>query len=150
MKSNAMETDRIPYFAYGSNMCPEQMRERCPGAEPVGPAQLDGFSFLINERGVATIRSAADRTVWGVLWRISPADEAQLDLREGVKQSRYEKKLLNVSGGDGVLHALVYQDQRLRLGSPRPGYMTRVLNGARTFALPQPYIKSLLYWDRAD
>ncbi|MBT6103168.1 MAG: gamma-glutamylcyclotransferase, partial [Verrucomicrobia bacterium] len=28
------------YFAYGSNMCPEQMARRCPGGQALGQAEL--------------------------------------------------------------------------------------------------------------
>ena len=47
------------YFAYGSNINLEQMAVRCPAAQVVGPAVLDGYELLFrgNRRGtgVATI-----------------------------------------------------------------------------------------------
>lgn len=38
-------TERL-YFAYGSNINLEQMAVRCPAAQVVGPAVLDGYELL--------------------------------------------------------------------------------------------------------
>ena len=38
-------TERL-YFAYGSNINLEQMAIRCPAAQVVGPAVLDGYELL--------------------------------------------------------------------------------------------------------
>ena len=38
----------IIYFAYGSNMCPQQMAVRCPGGRAFGQAELRDWQFLIN------------------------------------------------------------------------------------------------------
>lgn len=43
------------YFAYGSNLSPEQMKNRCPSSPPVGLAYLSGWTWLINQRGYANI-----------------------------------------------------------------------------------------------
>ena len=47
------------YFAYGSNINLEQMADRCPAAEVVGTAVLDGYELLFRGKrsgyGVATI-----------------------------------------------------------------------------------------------
>lgn len=45
----------ILYFAYGSNMSTEQMRERCPTATAVGLAKTVGWRWIINRRGYANI-----------------------------------------------------------------------------------------------
>ena len=34
------------YFAYGSNMSVALMRRKCRGAEPIGPARLDGWNLV--------------------------------------------------------------------------------------------------------
>ena len=47
------------YFAYGSNINLEQMACRCPAAEVVGSAVLDGYELLFRGNrsgyGVATV-----------------------------------------------------------------------------------------------
>ena len=67
------------YFAYGSNINLEQMAVRCPAAQVVGPAVLDGYELLFrgNRRGtgVATIEPLPDSQVHGLLWMLTPECE---------------------------------------------------------------------------
>jgi gamma-glutamylcyclotransferase (GGCT)/AIG2-like uncharacterized protein YtfP len=136
------------YFAYGSNMCPRQMRQRCPAAKPLGPASLEGFSFLINERGVATLCPDAGGKVHGVLWRLGRSCEAALDSYEGVALGRYRKRRLRARARSGKFtSALVYIDDRTAPGIPRPGYLARVLRGALAFELPAHYLREILDWE---
>ena len=62
------------YFAYGSNINLEQMAARCPAAQVVGPAVLDGYELLFrgNRRGtgVATIEPLLGSQVHGLLWEL--------------------------------------------------------------------------------
>ena len=67
------------YFAYGSNMDPEQMLTRCPRARSVGRGRIRHRRFVINSRGVATISPERDAKTWGGVWAISAAEEAALD-----------------------------------------------------------------------
>lgn len=67
------------YFAYGSNMDLAQMRRRCPAAELWGAATLPDWRFRINARGVATIVPEVGSRVHGLAWRLTPADEVELD-----------------------------------------------------------------------
>ncbi|PSN69263.1 hypothetical protein BS50DRAFT_572429 [Corynespora cassiicola Philippines] len=48
------------YFGYGSNLWLEQMRTRCPESEYLGVARLDGYKWLINERGYANVVEVGD------------------------------------------------------------------------------------------
>lgn len=45
----------ILYFAYGSNLSTEQMRERCPYSTAVGLGKMTGWKWIINRRGYANI-----------------------------------------------------------------------------------------------
>src|SRR5262245_23817551 len=84
------------YFAYGSNMVWEQMRLRCPGAQTLGIGKLRDYRFIINQQGVATIVPAATRTVYGVLWEITPSHERTLDDYEGLDDGWYYKALMDI------------------------------------------------------
>ncbi|OTA97070.1 hypothetical protein M434DRAFT_392245 [Hypoxylon sp. CO27-5] len=58
MESNEQTIDNekhLMYFAYGSNLSPEQMKDRCPSSPAVGLAYLSGWTWLINERGYANV-----------------------------------------------------------------------------------------------
>ena len=86
----------IYYFAYGSNMDTEQMRWRCPDAKCIDTAVLHGWKFALDEVGYATVVPAAGVSVPGLLWMLSDADEAELDVYEGVRSRCYEKVTLSV------------------------------------------------------
>ena len=135
------------YFAYGSNLLPEQMRKRCGDAVQVGAATLEGWRFLINPRGVATLREEAGSVCHGGVWRLSPADERSLDAYEGVGAGCYGKATFPVQlyRGDCV-EALTYLDHRHQHGTPRHGYLEKVLFGARHFGLPDDYLIELAGW----
>lgn len=136
-------------FAYGSNMDPRQMRVRCPDAVSLGRATLDGFRFLINRRGVATLERRRQSSVMGVLWALSPRCEAALDRFEGVVWGFYRKTEAVVRDEDGAAHsALVYIDPVRERGFPRPGYMEKVLLGARRAGIPESNFAAYFNWLR--
>lgn len=134
------------YFAYGSNLCAQQMAERCPGAHDPRPAVLPDHDWLINERGVATVEPFAGNTVHGVVWRLTVADLAILDRAEGVP-SRYRRDRLVVQTAAGATAAWVYIDHRTEPGPPRPGYLERIISGAHHHGLPQSWLDFLRRWD---
>lgn len=139
------------YFAYGSNMDPRQMRVRCPDAVRMGRVTLDGFRFLINRRGVATIERDRRSNVMGVLWDLSPRCEATLDRFEGVLWGYYRKQEIIVRDEEGLeLPALVYIDPVRERGLPREGYLERVLLGARRAGIPLENFDSYINWARRN
>ncbi len=137
----------ILYFAYGSNMHPRVMRMRCPGARAVGPARLDGWRFLINKRGAASIWPDADHHVYGVLWWCTLRHIRALDAYEGLRWRNYFRRRLSVARGQAYAGAFVYTGSRHIPGVARPNYLlSAVLPGAREFGLPAAYIEYLESW----
>lgn len=67
-------TTRQLYFAYGSNLDPDQMDRRCPDAIAIGAASLADHAFRIGARGYATVSPSPGDTVWGGVWDISESD----------------------------------------------------------------------------
>jgi cation transport regulator ChaC len=134
-------------FAYGSNMDETQMARRCPDSKPVGAASVAGYGFLINDRGFASIAEASDRVVHGILWDLSVKDEKRLDRYEGVAQGLYRKVMLEVKRADGSsVDALVYIACSNEMGTPRPGYMEKILQAARAHGFPAECIEELKSW----
>lgn len=94
------------YFAYGSNLSPTQMKQRCKvnpalSATPVAIASLPAWRWLVCETGYANVlpppslrtgqqkkspvRSSQPKdVVYGVLYEMDPGDEDRLDAYEGV------------------------------------------------------------------
>lgn len=92
------------YFAYGSNINLEQMAVRCPAAQVVGSAVLDGYELLFRGNrsgcGVATIEPLPGSQVHGLLWKLTPECERSLDVYEGYPRL-YEKEDITVRTRDG-------------------------------------------------
>lgn len=105
-------SDRL-YFAYGSNLSPEQMARRCPDSIFLGKATLPGYRWQANERGVANAVMDPDpdpdpevvvkgreeeepAAVEGLLYALSLDDEIRLDRYEGVAKGRYDKFAMRV------------------------------------------------------
>jgi hypothetical protein len=142
---------RVLVFAYGSNMDPERMRARVPGALPRGRARLPGHRLVIDKRGrdgsaKANLRREAGALVWGVTWDLRVADLAALDGHE----AGYERILVSVELESGTADAHAYRSDRLAPGAlPFDWYLEHVLRGARAFGLPEDYVAWLESLPRA-
>jgi len=135
------------YFAYGSNMLPEQMDERCPGSVPIGVATLAGWRFVINDRGVASIAKDEASEVIGVVWEITEEHEETLDGFEGVADDWYCKDHVDVTMESGrIVNCLVYIDPNVAPGPPREGYLEKIVGGSEFFNLPVEYVEKLRAW----
>jgi gamma-glutamylcyclotransferase (GGCT)/AIG2-like uncharacterized protein YtfP len=140
---------RCPYFAYGSNMDTSQMRDRCPHSRWREDAELDGYRFIINSHGVATIVQDDSSTVYGLLWETTDEDEKSLDVYEGVKYGLYSKEYVRVRAGNGkVVKALAYIAAGGREGEHRDGYMSKILKAAAESEFPETYLAELRKWIR--
>jgi hypothetical protein len=134
------------HFAYGSNMSRLLMGARCPGAEALGIATLAGWRFVINPEGFGSIAPRAGGRVLGVLWRLSARDLAAINAYESVDSGLYLRRLLSVRHDRARATALVYIAHQQGEGTPRPGYIKLVVEAAREWELPEPYVRSLVRW----
>ncbi|KAK4233288.1 hypothetical protein C8A03DRAFT_19607, partial [Achaetomium macrosporum] len=181
-----MSTPRTPrsprptvlYFAFGSNLWKEQMARRCPNSPFVGIGRLRGYEWFINARRFANIAPIGalpssrqgnpgnpdiqsadyDSEVWGLVYELSPSDEAQLDRNEGVPRA-YQKQMVKVtfwprapsSGASGTrgekrkVDMLSYIDLQRNQGGykPREEYVHRLNLGIRdalAAGIPKRYV----------
>lgn len=102
------------YFAYGSNMDPQRMKEREIGFSERIPAVLKGYSLKFNKVSVhnprkcfANIVADAKGTVEGVLYEIPDADLEKLDECEGYPKE-YDHLKIKVSTATGEKEAIAY------------------------------------------
>ena len=140
------------YFAFGSNMSPRQTPRRCPGAQPMGHAQLNGWRLIIGARGGANIIRAPQAVTHGVLWRFEPHHVAQMDEWEGVSVGIYRRQWLRViyrpeTNEERELTALTYIADGHHHGRPRASYInSAMLYGAAAFELPSDYHDEIRGW----
>jgi hypothetical protein len=96
-----MAADEKIYFAYGSNLGQSILRrpDRCPRAEQVGIARVDGYRLGFtrhSERrggGVADLVEAVGSVVWGALFDLSLDGFDALDKAEGVAIGAYARNI---------------------------------------------------------
>jgi gamma-glutamylcyclotransferase (GGCT)/AIG2-like uncharacterized protein YtfP len=134
------------HFAYGSNMHRAVMRKHAPSAQPLRPARLEGYRFVVTADGYASVVPDRSRCVHGLLWRLTPRDRVTLDLWENIAKGLYRAEMLPVMDAGGRRRVLVYVARWRPLGRPRPGYMEIVVKAARELDLPADYIASLEEW----
>jgi len=134
------------YFAYGSNMQRAAMARRCPGAQAVGPAALEGYEFFVGVDGWGSVKPAAGGTVHGVLWKLTPRDIAALHAYELLHQGLYDVRHLPVRLDSRRVRAMFYRLRRKARGRPKPGYVEMIAAAARGWKLPERYIRSVERW----
>jgi hypothetical protein len=143
------------YFAYGSNLDPRQMAERCPRSPVVAVARLDGHRLTFPRRSpirrcaVASIEPFAGGIVWGVLHRLHDEDLVRLDAREGhfpdrPDENRYDRLGIPVPFGREMITAMTYVARPSPdPGLPSPEYLAHLLFGATHHGLPEDYVAML-------
>jgi len=183
------ETTNKLYFGYGSNLWKAQMALRCPVSKFVGLGRLRGYRWMINSRGYANIAQltntpndndndnnnsgstgsdgpGSNTEVYGLIYSLTPADEARLDINEGVPVA-YEKRMVSAElfppkadSGKGVelggtekgevVPMLVYIDFKRTSGDgcrPRLEYIHRMNMGIRDGleeGLPKGYVDGVM------
>lgn len=137
------------YFAYGSNMDPVQMAERCPGSVALGPARLPGHRLVFVwdspgwGGGVGHVEPSPGDEVWGVLWDATPQDEDTLDHYEGVLAGVYAKATVTVDHRGEPVEAMLYLAANRHPKPPSARYMKVLLRGATRHGLPKEYVARL-------
>ncbi len=109
--------EKILYFAYGSNMEPIQMSERCPDSKKLGVGVLRNYKLVSSlysirwKGGVFSIEKSEGSIVEGVLYSISPGDLESLDRYEGYPR-QYRREELEIVLKDSIQKAIVYIGNR--------------------------------------
>ena len=148
------------YFAYGSNMNWDQMRDRCPSTRFDSIARAEGYRLAFTrfskkrQCGVADIVASAGSDVWGVVFEISDDEVNVLDKSEGYSRDRdreknaYERRQLDVfrQGSNApAITVWTYVVVNKLKSPPKPSaeYKATILAGARHWKLPADYIEVL-------
>lgn len=134
--------ERVAYFAYGSNLLGEQMRERCPSAREEGLAVLEEHALVFDVKGafrpgaVANVRATPGSTVHGRIWGITHEDLLALDVYERA-YSRSSITVLILGGGPREV--LIYQAPGGENSRPTTEYLELIRAGAAEAGLPENY-----------
>ena len=131
----------VVYFAYGSNMNPDQMAERCPGAKAVCPAKLRNYRLA--ERKYADIDWDEGSNVYGVMYTVPENEMEKLDGYEGAPRI-YERIEVRVEFAMKPYMAVTYiltpEMKKERDGIPFPeDYRKRCSVGAEHYHIPNDF-----------
>lgn len=127
------------YIAYGSNLNKMQMSTRCPSAEAIGTAVIDGWRLLYR-RSYLTIEQKPGYHVPVGIWKVDEESEKALDRYEGFPRFYIKKEFnLNVKLADGThkrLPCFAYiMNNGFPLELPSFYYRNVVAEGYRDFGL---------------
>ena len=132
------------YFGYGSNLSKEQMAIRCPESKYYASGTLSGYSWLINERGYASIKPSESDFVLGEIFSLSQQDVDYLDIYESVEEGMYLKTNLSVQTSKGTIDCLVYIASDSTPGIPQEEYIERINLGIKSANLPDDYVQQAI------
>lgn len=137
------------YAAYGSNLDPAQMHERCPHSPVAGTGWVDGWRLTFGgedlgwEGSLATIVEAPGERVFVGLYDITEQDARTLDAWEGADNGLYEKVRVRVATLEGDQVAWVYVLAGFEGGLPSARYLGVLADAAEKAGAPDDYVAEL-------
>jgi cation transport regulator ChaC len=153
LSSQPQPLDSFYYFAYGSCMCPVDLKRSLgenTHAYVIGPATLPGYRLGFYRRsarrncGVLDVRPEAGETVQGVLYRLPWRLSAQLDERE--EGYRHDMVQVDCNGRRyATVRTYSVTDKLTQEIAPNDWYFNVVLRGATTCGLPDQYCWELFH-----
>ena len=137
------------YAAFGSNMDPERMLERCPHSPVAGVGWLDGWRLTFGgedlgwEGALAMIVEQPGSQVFVALYDLSPHDHDALDQWEGADTGLHRKIHVRVSTLDDDVLASVYLLDGYEGGLPSARYLGLIARAAEAAGAPDEYVAEL-------
>jgi len=144
------------YAAYGSNLDPAQMAERCPHSPQRGTGWLDGWRLTFGgedlgwEGALATVAEDDTERVFVALYDLADGDEAALDRWDGASIGYYRKFTVRVTTRDGDVLAWLYVLNDYEGGLPSARYLGIVADAAELAGAPADYVAALRQRPRAS
>jgi gamma-glutamylcyclotransferase (GGCT)/AIG2-like uncharacterized protein YtfP len=132
------------YFAYGSNMNLDQMKERCgENFSVLGTLKLDKYEIGFDSEGYANIRPKENAIVYGVLFEVNDYCLKQLDKYEGVPDV-YRRQEIVIEFNDKIIKAITYIESPDEFNNkPRKDYLEKIIKGCEQNKLPREWIEKL-------
>ena len=134
------------YFAYGSNLNHEQMKNRCSGAKYIKKHILKGYILCFSHKtnqsvyGHANIIKNKKSEVQGALWNITKDDEKELDGYEGVDYNYYQKEYFKINGKK----VLIYIQKIYFKKKPNSTYLHTIIQGYKDCGLGIEKLKKIV------
>jgi hypothetical protein len=137
------------YAAYGSNMDPAQMLERCPHSPQRGTGWIEGWRLTFGGEDIGwdgalttVVEDAAER-VFVVLYDVPEIDEKELDSWDGEILGFYRKLKVRVQTLDGDVLAWLYVLDAYEGGLPSSRRKETLVDAAIKAGAPFDYVEWL-------
>jgi gamma-glutamylcyclotransferase (GGCT)/AIG2-like uncharacterized protein YtfP len=137
------------YAAYGSNLDPAQMHERCPHSPVAGTGWVKGWRLTFGgedlgwEGSLATLVEAPGEHTYVGLYDVTKEDERLLDAWEGADNGLYRKVRVRVATLDGDKLAWIYVLDGFEGGLPSARYLGVLADAAESAGAPDDYVREL-------
>lgn len=137
------------YAAYGSNLDPARMGQRCPHSPLYATGWLQGWrlTFGGEEHGwdgaLATVVLAPGEQVFVAVYDIAEADEPTLDAWESADTGLYRRTRVRVNTLSGDVVAWTYVLDAYEGGLPSATYLGSLADAAEAAAAPADYVAQL-------
>jgi AIG2-like family len=137
------------YAAYGSNMDPAQMLERCPHSPQRGSGWLEGWRLTFGgadigwDGALTTVVEDSASRVFVVLYDMFETDEKALDSWDGVTLGYYRKVKVRVETLDGDVLAWLYVLNFYEGGLPSARHIGILADAAEKAGAPADYVTGL-------
>ena len=143
------------YFAYGSNMLEQRLKERVGSALPFSNAWIRGYEvrfrkISIDDSGKADLVQTGnpEHIVHGVVYQFDPADWPALDKHEGATGNNpgYDRVPIQVHTDSGSRDVTTYLARKERIDEslkPYTWYRDLILCGAEQHGLPEDYRRKI-------
>ena len=137
------------YAAYGSNLDPAQMTERCPHSPVYGTGWLEGWRLTFGgedlgwEGALATLVQAPGEHVFVGLYDMTDEDAKNLDAWEGADNGLYRKLRVRVHLLEGDKLVWVYVLDGSEGGLPPARYLGVLAQAAENAGAPADYVAEL-------
>jgi gamma-glutamylcyclotransferase len=142
----------MKYFAYGSNMCTNRLRERVSSAVVDQTAALHNFTLKFHKRSSdgsakcdAFYTGNDAHKVYGVIFEIDESQKLDLDRWEG-RGHGYDQITIQVHTDDGMVEMFTYVADPKAIDDslePYSWYKELVLGGAIEHALPLFHVRAI-------
>lgn len=137
------------YAAYGSNMDPAQMAQRCPHSPLRGTGWLEGWRLTFGGEDIGwvgalgTVVEDENERVFVVLYDLTDADARALDSWDGATLGYYHKVRVRVQTLDGDVLAWLYVVNAYEGGLPSARYLGIMADAAEKAGAPADYVAAL-------
>ncbi|MEZ5091519.1 gamma-glutamylcyclotransferase family protein [Nocardioides sp.] len=137
------------YAAYGSNLDPARMGERCPHSPLHATGWLTGWRLTFGgeeygwDGAIGTIVEDPLEQVFVAIYDVTPEDEVALDAFEQADQGLFMKTRVRAKTLDGELVVWAYVLDAYEGGLPSASYLGMLADAAEAADAPADYVAAL-------